>query len=85
MTAVRRPGPQDNALALRNELENNGSVFQTTMDSEVIVNMIARSKAASTEERIIEAVKRIEGAFSLVVATNEKLIGVRDPNGFRPL
>lgn len=83
--AVAHNGNLTNALALRNELENNGSVFQTTMDSEVIVNMIARSKAASTEERIIEAVKRIEGAFSLVVATNEKLIGVRDPNGFRPL
>lgn len=83
--AVAHNGNLTNALALRNELENNGSVFQTSMDSEVIVNMIARSKAASTEERIIEAVKRIEGAFSLVVATNEKLIGVRDPNGFRPL
>ena len=83
--AVAHNGNLTNALALRNELENNGSVFQTTMDSEVIVNMIARSKAASTEGRIIEAVKRIEGAFSLVVATNEKLIGVRDPNGFRPL
>lgn len=83
--AVAHNGNLTNALALRNELENNGSVFQTTMDSEVIVNMIARSKAESTEERIIEAVKRIEGAFSLVVATNEKLIGVRDPNGFRPL
>ncbi len=83
--AVAHNGNLTNALALRNELENNGSVFQTTMDSEVIVNMIARSKAPSTEERIIEAVKRIEGAFSLVIATNEKLIGVRDPNGFRPL
>ena len=83
--AVAHNGNLTNALALRRELEDNGSFFQTTMDSEVIVNLIARSKAANTEDRIIEAVRRIEGAFSLVISTNDKLIGVRDANGFRPL
>ena len=83
--AVAHNGNLTNALALRRELEDNGSIFQTTMDSEVIVNLIARSKAANTEDRIIEAVRRIEGAFSLVISTNDKLIGVRDANGFRPL
>ncbi|KAF1683769.1 amidophosphoribosyltransferase [Veillonella sp. R32] len=83
--AVAHNGNLTNALELRRELEDSGSIFQTTMDSEVIVNLIARSKAANTEERIIEAVRRIEGAFSLVISTNDKLIGVRDANGFRPL
>lgn len=83
--AVAHNGNLTNALGLRRELEDRGSIFQTTMDSEVIVNLIARSKAANTEDRIIEAVRRIEGAFSLVISTNDKLIGVRDANGFRPL
>ena len=83
--AVAHNGNLTNAYALRKELEDKGSIFQTTMDSEVIVSLIARSKAASTEDRIIEAVNRVEGAFSLVITTNTKLIGVRDANGFRPL
>ena len=63
----------------------DGSIFQTTMDSEVIVNLIARSKAETQEERIADAARQIEGAFSLVITTNDSLVGVRDPQGFRPL
>ena len=55
------------------------------MDSEVIVNLIARSKAETQVERIADAARQIEGAFSLVITTNDSLVGVRDPQGFRPL
>ena len=55
------------------------------MDSEVIVNLIARSKADTQEERIADAARQIEGAFSLVITTNDSLVGLRDPQGFRPL
>ena len=55
------------------------------MDSEVIVNLIARSKAETQAERIADAARQIEGAFSLVITTNDSLVGVRDPQGFRPL
>ena len=74
-----------NALGIRRQLEADGSIFQTTMDSEVIVNLIARSKADTQEERIADAARQIEGAFSLVITTNDSLVGVRDPQGFRPL
>lgn len=83
--AVAHNGNLTNALAMREALENEGSIFQTSMDSEVIVNMIARSKRESMEERIIDAVSKIEGAFSLVINNSDTLFGVRDPNGFRPL
>ncbi len=83
--AVAHNGNLTNALELRKELQDTGSVFQTTMDSEVIVTLIARSKEESVEERIKEAANRIRGAYSLVVCTTDKLIGVRDPQGFRPL
>lgn len=83
--AVSHNGNLTNALALRKELEAQGSIFQTTMDSEVIVSLIARSAKESMEERIVEAVNRIEGAFSLVMNTTSSLVGIRDPHGFRPL
>ena len=78
-------GNLTNALAIRKRLEADGSIFQTTMDSEVIVNLIARSKAETQVERIADAARQIEGAFSLVITTNDSLVGVRDPQGFRPL
>ena len=53
------------------------------MDSEVIVNLIARSKAETQEERIADAARQIEGAFSLVITTNDSLVGVRDPQGYK--
>lgn len=82
---VAHNGNLTNALAIRRQLENDGSVFQTTMDSEVIVNLIARSKAATIEDCIVEAVNKIEGAYSIVINTTNALIGIRDPHGYRPL
>ncbi len=83
--AVAHNGNLTNALEIRRDLEEQGSIFQTSMDSEVIVNLIARSHAATMEERIVEACNRIQGAFSLVINTNDCLIGLRDPHGYRPL
>ena len=83
--AVAHNGNLTNALSIRKRLEADGSIFQTTMDSEVIVNLIARSKAETQAERIADAARQIEGAFSLVITTNDSLVGVRDPQGFRPL
>jgi len=78
-------GNLTNARELRADLEQKGSVFQTSIDSEVIVNLIARSGKKTIEERVKESVSRIEGAYCLVIMTDDKLIGVRDPHGFRPL
>ena len=78
-------GNLTNAEGLRNKMEEEGSVFQTSIDSEVIVNLIARSRKATLEEKVMESLSKIEGAYSLVIMTEEKLIGVRDPNGLRPL
>lgn len=83
--AVAHNGNLTNALEIRRDLEEQGSIFQTSMDSEVIVNLIARSHAATMEERIVEACNRIQGAFSLVINTNDYLIGLRDLHGYRPL
>lgn len=83
--ALAHNGNLINANALRNMLEDGGVVFQTDIDTEVIVNLFARS----LKNGIVEAVKRvveiIKGAYALVVTTEDKLIGVRDPHGLRPL
>lgn len=78
-------GNLTNALEIRERLEQSGSVFQTSIDSEVVVNLIARSTRATIEEKITESVLQIQGAYCLVIMTRDKLIGVRDPHGFRPL
>jgi amidophosphoribosyltransferase len=78
-------GNLTNAPMLRKKLELGGSVFQTTVDSEVIVNLIARSKKKKVEDKIVESLAQVGGAYCLVIMTEDKLIGVRDPNGFRPL
>lgn len=78
-------GNLTNACELRGELEKQGSVFQTSIDSEVIVGLIARSTKPTVEERITESLARVKGAYCLVIMTEDKLIGVRDPHGFRPL
>lgn len=83
--AVAHNGNLTNAKQLRDELVNEGSIFQTTSDTEVILHLIARSRLAKQEDQIIEALKRIEGAFCLVILTDDKLIAARDPYGFRPL
>jgi len=78
-------GNLTNARELRAALELKGSVFQTSIDSEVIVNLIARSPLAAIEDKIGESLSLVQGAYCLVIMTENKLIGVRDPNGFRPL
>ncbi|MDD5449127.1 MAG: amidophosphoribosyltransferase [Candidatus Omnitrophica bacterium] len=83
--AVGHNGTLVNALPLRQELEKEGAIFQTTMDSEIIVHLVARSKKKKLQDRLIDALSRIKGAFSLVLITKDQVIGVRDPNGFRPL
>ena len=74
-----------NATELRQQLVQEGSIFQTNSDTEVILHLYARSQAAAAEDAIIESVSQIRGAFSIVMLTKEKLIAVRDPHGFRPL
>ncbi len=74
-----------NSNSLRSSLEERGSIFQTTTDSEVILHLVAKSRKETIEEKIIDATSRIRGAFSLVFLTRNKLVAVRDPNGFRPL
>ncbi len=74
-----------NAPELRREMELEGSIFATTSDSEVILHLLARSKAPSLEEALAEVLPRVQGAYSLVVMTRDQLVAVRDPHGFRPL
>ncbi|MCH2173279.1 amidophosphoribosyltransferase [Myxococcota bacterium] len=83
--AIAHNGNLINAKAVRGELEGRGSIFSTTADSEVIVQLLARSREKSIEERLIDALSRVKGAFSLLVLTSDTLIAARDPHGFRPL
>lgn len=83
--AVGHNGNLTNADYLRAELEAAGSIFQTTSDTEVLVHLIARSKETTTVARIADALRRVEGAFSMVFLTPDELVAVRDPWGFRPL
>ena len=62
-----------------------GSIFQTSSDTEVILHLFARSRAATIEDAIIESISQVRGAFSLVILTPDRLIAARDPHGFRPL
>ena len=83
--AVAHNGNLVNAVEIRNAMENEGSIFRSTMDSEVIVHLIARSKRTKLEDMIFEALNSIKGAFSLVFMTKSKIIAARDTHGFRPL
>ena len=83
--ALAHNGDLTNAAWIRCDLESKGTVFQTTIDSEVFVHLIARSQKATIEERILETAQKVRGAFCLTIMTENKLIGVRDPQGFRPL
>jgi amidophosphoribosyltransferase len=83
--AVAHNGNLTNARALRSELVQDGAIFQSTSDTEAILHLIARSRFTPIVERLIDALKRVEGAYSLVALTSKKLIGVRDPWGVRPL
>lgn len=83
--AIGHNGNLVNAGILKDELEAYGSIFQSTMDSEVIIHLIAQSRMASLKERIVDALGHVQGAYSLVLITERELIAVRDPHGFRPL
>ncbi len=84
--SIAHNGNLVNATELRAELEAAGSIFQTSSDTEVIVHLMARSREPDVVGKLIAALKRVRGATSLVVLTSDgKMIGARDPNGFRPL
>ncbi|MDD4731651.1 MAG: amidophosphoribosyltransferase [Desulfovibrio sp.] len=84
--AVAHNGNLVNTYELRQELEQQGSIFQTTMDTEVLVHLIAKYlNGNSLEDAIVKACNRLKGAYSLLILANNKLIAIKDPNGFRPL
>ena len=83
--AIAHNGNITNALSLRDELIRKGSIFQSTSDTETILQLVARSDADRTLDRLVDALMQISGAWALVVLTNKKLIGARDPFGIRPL
>jgi amidophosphoribosyltransferase len=83
--AIAHTGNLTNAAALREELEEKGQVFQTTVDSEIILHLLAQPSANGHTNHLVHTLRRIEGAYSLVLMTDQALIGVRDPYGFRPL
>src|ERR1700694_390326 len=78
-------GNLTNAAEWRRKLEHRGSIFQTNSDTEVIVHLIARSQARNLSGALGDALNQVEGAYSLLVLTQDELIAVRDPRGFRPL
>lgn len=83
--AIAHNGNLTNFLTLRERLVQEGAIFQSTSDSEVILHLIARSRKAKIVDRFVDAVSQIEGGYALVAITNKKMIGMRDPLGIRPL
>ena len=83
--AIAHNGNLTNAAQLREELESKGSIFQTTVDSEIILHLMAQPTLGGRDNNLVQTMRRIEGAYSLVIMTENELIGVRDPHGFRPL
>lgn len=83
--AVAHNGNLTNARKLRQELVKDGAIFQTTMDTEVALQLIAKSPQAQLTNKLIDAMSQIEGGYALIVLTGKKLIGARDPIGLRPL
>src|SRR3972149_4818325 len=83
--AICHNGNLVNAQDLRDKLVRQGAIFQTTSDTEVLLHLYARSKAATREEALVEALGHVQGAFSFILLTRDSLIAVRDPHGFRPL
>ncbi|OKY74607.1 MAG: amidophosphoribosyltransferase [Desulfobulbaceae bacterium DB1] len=83
--AVAHNGNLVNIRKLKDELEQNGSIFQSTMDSEVVVHLLASMSHLPFPEAIGETFRRIKGAYSILLMTRDKMVAVRDPNGFRPL
>jgi amidophosphoribosyltransferase len=83
--AICHNGNLVNAQELRDALVAQGSIFQTTSDTEVLLHLYARSHAATREDALIEALSQVQGAFSFVLLTKDSVVAVRDPHGFRPL
>ena len=84
--SVAHNGNLTNALLLRDSLVKDGAIFRTTSDTETIVQLIARSKREKNlSKRLIEALFQIQGGYALILMTNKKLVGIRDPFGIRPL
>ncbi|MGA7219044.1 MAG: amidophosphoribosyltransferase [Candidatus Sulfotelmatobacter sp.] len=83
--AVAHNGNLTNAAEIRGRLERQGSIFQTNSDTEVIVHLVALSREQTLPEAIADALRHVEGAFSLVVMSPDRIIAARDPRGFRPL
>lgn len=85
MISIAHNGNLTNALPIRRKLESQGAIFQSNMDTEVIVHLIARSKERSFLDRTIHALRQVEGAYSLLFLTDKEMVAARDPMGFRPL
>ncbi|HEX6219239.1 MAG TPA: amidophosphoribosyltransferase [Sphingomicrobium sp.] len=83
--ALAQNGNLSNAMKLRRTLNRRGSIFQSTSDTEVIIHLVATSDKSSPLDRLVDALRQVEGAYSLVVLTQDGLIGCRDPLGIRPL
>ena len=83
--AVAHNGNLVNAVEMRRRLERQGAIFQSTMDTEVIVHLTARSRKDTLPERLVEALQQVDGAYALLAMSENSLIGVRDPAGIRPL
>ena len=84
--AVAHNGNLVNAYSLKNELEETGSIFQTTMDSEVFLHLFVRNLKFGLEQALVNTVSRLKGAFSFILLTSRgEVVGIKDPNGFRPL
>ena len=86
--AIAHNGNLSNAATLRRELEEAGTIFQTTMDTEIIMHLIARGVSMlgmDVEDAVAAACRKVQGAFALLILVNDKLIALKDPNGFRPL
>jgi amidophosphoribosyltransferase len=85
MIALAHNGNLTNAQEIRSRMEAQGSIFQTSSDTEVIVHLIAQSREHTLPEAIADALRRVEGAFSLVMISPDRIFAARDPRGFRPL
>src|SRR5258708_7101830 len=85
MIALAHNGNLTNAGEIRARMEAQGSIFQTSSDTEVIVHLIAQSREHTLAEAIADALRRVEGAFSLVMISPDRIFAARDPRGFRPL
>ena len=83
-SAIAHNGNLTNAAALRLELEERGSIFQTTVDSEIVLHWLAQP-TQNGENTLVSTIRKLEGAFSLLIMTEKEMVGVRDPHGFRPL